>query len=76
LPRASSLAWRRPGWRQAVSAAALNIPFEKYTLPNGLTIVLAEDHATPTVSLLMMYPRGVEERGKWDERVSPTSSSM
>ena len=44
--------------QQAAPPPALNIPFEKYTLPNGLTVVLAEDHATPTVSVLVMYHVG------------------
>ena len=46
------------GARQSAPPPALNIPFEKYALPNGLTVVLAEDHATPTVSVLMMYHVG------------------
>ena len=37
---------------------ALRIPFEKYTLPNGLTVVLAENHATPTVAVEIMYHVG------------------
>jgi zinc protease len=38
--------------------AALHIPFEKYTLPNGLTVVLAEEHTTPMVSVVVMYHAG------------------
>lgn len=40
------------------SAASVRIPFEKYTLPNGLTVVLAQDHATPTVAVEVMYHVG------------------
>lgn len=36
----------------------INIPFEKYTLPNGLTVVLSEDHATPTVAVVVVYHVG------------------
>src|SRR5580765_6918173 len=46
------------GARQSAPPPAPNIPFEKYTLSSGLTVVLAEDHATPTVSVLMMYHVG------------------
>ena len=55
---AAGLAPLMAGARQPAPPPALNIPFEKYTLPNGLTVVLAEDHATPTVSVLMMYHVG------------------
>ena len=47
--------------RQAAPAAAtpsLHIPFEKYALSNGLTVVLTEEHTTPSVSVLMMYHVG------------------
>ena len=27
-----------------------NIPFEKYTLPNGLDVILHEDHSAPIVA--------------------------
>lgn len=48
-----------PTLAQAASASsAIKIPFQKYTLPNGLTVVLAEDHATPTVAVEMMYHVG------------------
>jgi zinc protease len=42
----------------AASASTIRIPFEKYTLPNGLTVVLAEDHATPTVVTEVIYHVG------------------
>src|SRR5678810_116176 len=37
--------------QQARSAGSISIPFEKYTLNNGLTVVLSEDHTTPTVGV-------------------------
>jgi zinc protease len=39
---------------QAASASAprtIPITFEKYTLPNGLTVILSEDHSTPRVAV-------------------------
>jgi zinc protease len=37
---------------------SVDIPFEKYTLGNGLTVVLSEDHTTPTVAVEIMYHVG------------------
>ena len=42
----------------SATASPIRLPFEKYTLPNGLTIVLAEDHATPTIVTEMIYHVG------------------
>jgi zinc protease len=43
---------------KGASKSAINIPFEKYTLPNGLTVVLSEDHTTPTVAVEVIYHVG------------------
>ncbi len=40
------------------SADAINIPFERYKLPNGLTVILAPDRATPTVTVDVWYHVG------------------
>lgn len=47
-----------PAQRPAASATAISIPFDKYTLPNGLTVVLSEDHTTPTVAVEVEYHVG------------------
>ena len=39
-------------------ASAIKIAFESYTLPNGLTVILAPDHSTPTVAVDMWYHVG------------------
>jgi len=39
-------------------APSIRIPFEKYTLPNGLAVVLSEDHTTPTVAVEVIYHVG------------------
>lgn len=44
--------------QQARPASNISIPFEKYTLDNGLTVVLSEDHTTPTVAVEIMYHVG------------------
>ncbi len=36
----------------------LSIPFEKYTLPNGLTVILTEDRSDPIVSVAVYYHVG------------------
>jgi zinc protease len=42
----------------APPASAINIPFERHTLPNGLTVLLSEDHTTPTVAVAVTYHVG------------------
>lgn len=37
---------------------AITIPFETYTLPNGLTVILSPDHTTPTVAVNVWYHVG------------------
>ena len=50
----------------AQSAPSVTIPFEDYTLPNGLRVVLAPHKATPTVAVNMWYHVGSknEVRGR------------
>jgi predicted Zn-dependent peptidase len=44
---------------QGLSAQnAGRIPFETYTLPNGLRVVLSEDHSTPVVTVNVWYHVG------------------
>jgi len=47
-----------------IAAASLpQIPFEKYQLPNGLTVILSEDHRAPVVAVELWYHVGaVNER--------------
>src|SRR5690242_11129896 len=45
----------------AASAAApdtIDIPFTKFTLPNGLTVVVSEDHKAPVVAVSVWYHIG------------------
>jgi zinc protease len=37
---------------------SVDIPFQKYTLGNGLTVILSEDHTTPTVAVQIVYHVG------------------
>ncbi len=36
----------------------INVPYTRFTLPNGLTVILHEDHTTPTVSVNVYYHVG------------------
>jgi zinc protease len=47
-----------PAAKPAAGSAAIKIPFEKYTLPNGLTVILSVDKSTPTVAVNMWYHVG------------------
>ena len=40
------------------NGGSINIPFEHYQLPNGLNVILSEDHSTPTVAVDMWYHVG------------------
>ncbi len=47
----------------AAAAVLPQIPFEKYQLPNGLTVILSEDHRAPVVGVDLWYHVGaVNER--------------
>jgi predicted Zn-dependent peptidase len=45
------------------SAARLALPFEKYVLPNGLEVILHEDHRTPVVAVNVWYHVGSKDEG-------------
>lgn len=42
----------------ASSAAPLTVPYTHFTLPNGLDVILHEDHSVPMVSINMWYHVG------------------
>src|SRR6476660_2589642 len=42
----------------AQQSSSINIPFEQYVLPNGLTVILAPDRSTPTVAVNVWYHVG------------------
>jgi zinc protease len=43
---------------RAQPQSKINIPFESYTLPNGMTVVLSIDRTTPTVAVNIWYHVG------------------
>src|SRR5688500_1878947 len=54
-----STACAQPRANVAASRSSdINIPFERMTLPNGLNVILAPDHSTPTVTVDLWYHVG------------------
>src|SRR5436190_1463906 len=47
-----------PARSRAAAADTLRLPFETYTLPNGLTVILSPDKTTPTVAVNVWYKVG------------------
>ncbi|HST27072.1 MAG TPA: pitrilysin family protein [Rudaea sp.] len=50
----------------AAASATLDIPYTRFTLPNGLTVVVSEDHKAPIVAVSVWYHvgSGYEPEGK------------
>jgi predicted Zn-dependent peptidase len=46
--------------RPAAAAAALALPFERFTLPNGLTVIVHTDHKAPVVAIAIRYGVGAK----------------
>lgn len=44
--------------QQGAATDVIRIPYERFTLPNGLTVLLSPDHATPTVAVDVWYHVG------------------
>ena len=38
------------------SEPPISVPFEKYTLPNGLTVILHEDKSDPIAAVAIVFP--------------------
>src|SRR5215813_4949761 len=49
-----------------LAAADYTVPIEKYTLPNGMRVILSQDNAVPVVAVYMIYDVGArsEEKGR------------
>jgi zinc protease len=46
-------------WWRARPSDSVRFPIERFTLPNGLPVVLSVDHAAPSISLTVDYKAGV-----------------
>jgi zinc protease len=58
LVPAASAGQRPAGSPARSSSEVLRLPFETYTLPNGLTVILSTDRTTPTVAVNVWYKVG------------------
>src|SRR3954469_11984884 len=47
-----------PPHPQRIHISLMDIPIETFTLPNGLTVVLSEDHTAPIVAVNLWYHVG------------------
>ncbi len=47
----------------AAPGVRVSLPFEKYVLPNGLEVLLHEDHRTPVVAVNVWYHVGSKDEG-------------
>ena len=51
----------RPSFAPATTHVAAPIAFEQFTEPNGLTVILHEDHKAPIVHVLVWYHVGSKD---------------
>ncbi|MRG91467.1 M16 family metallopeptidase [Polyangium spumosum] len=68
VPTGLSLAQATADAPPATAAAAgssmrVSLPFEKFVLPNGLEVILHEDHRTPVVAVNVWYHVGSKDEG-------------
>jgi zinc protease len=54
----AAAAQQQQGGDRRSASDPIRIPYERYTLPNGLTVILAVDRATPTVTVDAWYHVG------------------
>jgi zinc protease len=54
----AALSAQSPARPAASGADTIKLPFETYTLPNGLTVILSPDKTTPTVAVNVWYKVG------------------
>ncbi len=46
------------------ASPTVSVPFERYTLPNGLTVILHEDHRRPSVTVNVWFRVGSSDEAK------------
>jgi predicted Zn-dependent peptidase len=60
---------------QASWAQSVNIKFTEYDLPNGLHVILHEDHTVPTVAVSVLYHVGSKMKTLLEQAL-PTFSNI
>jgi zinc protease len=65
-PRSAPAAARPSGAAEALAALKIDIPYTRHVLPNGLTLIVHEDHKAPVVHVNIWYHVGSknEPRGQ------------
>jgi len=58
LACATTLQAQAPASLPAAPAQPIELPYTRFTLPNGLTVILHEDHSVPMVSVNVWYDVG------------------
>src|SRR5262249_53929447 len=53
-----TVALASPAFAQPASQPRLEIPYTQFTLPNGLNVILHEDHSVPIVTVNVWYQVG------------------
>ena len=59
----------------AAQTSKVDIPFQKFVLDNGLTLIVHEDHKAPIVAFNVWYHVGSKNEKSPARPASPTSSS-
>ena len=54
----------------------VNIPYQQFTLPNGLRVIVHEDHKAPIVAVSVWYSSRLEGRAARAAPASPICSSI
>src|SRR6202048_570802 len=61
LLAALAVLWMSAQARAAGALADVEIPYQKYVLPNGLTLIVHEDHKAPIVAVDIWYHVGSKD---------------
>src|SRR3546814_12205644 len=55
------------------AAAQVTIPYQEFTLPNGLTVIVHEDHKAPIVAVNLWYGVGTKNEPAGRSGLAPRS---
>ncbi len=68
---AMAIASSAPQALAGVKPPVVKLDYEKYTLPNGLEVILREDHRLPMVAVNTWYHVGTRQRDRRQDRLRP-----
>src|SRR3546814_1031325 len=58
------------------AAAQVTIPYQEFTLPNGLTVIVHEDHKAPIVAVNIWYGVGSKNEPAWRSEIGRATSEL